>query len=180
MSPARKETIAEGTLLYRLLMGSVIWTARPLWRYGLAVVLVGEDPASAVYVRSKGRATVEVGMNSYEHRLPAETSQAELLALIAPRPLYVADAVEDIWCDPDSEYLSCASAGDAYMLLGGRGFVAHRSRLGRWSGVITAGVIVFQVLVGGDGKKLRAAFLAPVVRERRTCRCPVKKWLILH
>lgn len=50
---------------------------------GLAVVLVGEDPASAVYVRSKGRATVEVGMNSYEHRLPAQTSQAELLALIA-------------------------------------------------------------------------------------------------
>lgn len=50
---------------------------------GLAVVLVGEDPASAVYVRSKGRATVEVGMNSYEHRLPAETSQQELLALIA-------------------------------------------------------------------------------------------------
>ena len=50
---------------------------------GLAVVLVGEDPASAVYVRSKGRATVEVGMNSYEHRLPAETSQEELLALIA-------------------------------------------------------------------------------------------------
>ncbi len=50
---------------------------------GLAVVLVGEDPASSVYVRSKGRATVEVGMNSYEHRLPAETSQAELLALIA-------------------------------------------------------------------------------------------------
>lgn len=50
---------------------------------GLAVVLVGEDPASAVYVRSKGRATVEVGMNSYEHRLPAETSLQELLALIA-------------------------------------------------------------------------------------------------
>ena len=50
---------------------------------GLAVVLVGEDPASSVYVRSKGRATVEVGMNSYEHRLPAGTSQDELLALIA-------------------------------------------------------------------------------------------------
>ncbi|MDO5622260.1 MAG: bifunctional methylenetetrahydrofolate dehydrogenase/methenyltetrahydrofolate cyclohydrolase FolD [Paracoccus sp. (in: a-proteobacteria)] len=49
---------------------------------GLAVVLVGEDPASQVYVRSKGKMTVEVGMNSYEHRLPAETSQAELLALI--------------------------------------------------------------------------------------------------
>ncbi len=49
---------------------------------GLAVVLVGEDPASQVYVRSKGKLTVEVGMNSFEHRLPAETSEAELLALI--------------------------------------------------------------------------------------------------
>ena len=49
---------------------------------GLAVVLVGEDPASEVYVRSKGKQTVEVGMNSYEHKLPAETSEAELLALI--------------------------------------------------------------------------------------------------
>ncbi|WP_413870800.1 bifunctional methylenetetrahydrofolate dehydrogenase/methenyltetrahydrofolate cyclohydrolase FolD [Albidovulum sp.] len=50
---------------------------------GLAVVLVGEDPASEVYVRSKGKSTLEAGMNSYEHRLPAETSEAELLALIA-------------------------------------------------------------------------------------------------
>ena len=50
---------------------------------GLAVVLVGEDPASSVYVRSKGRATVEVGMESFQHRLPAETSQEDLLALIA-------------------------------------------------------------------------------------------------
>ena len=49
---------------------------------GLAVVLVGEDPASQVYVRSKGRMTHEVGMNSFEHRLPAETSQDDLLALI--------------------------------------------------------------------------------------------------
>ncbi|MEN8837171.1 MAG: bifunctional methylenetetrahydrofolate dehydrogenase/methenyltetrahydrofolate cyclohydrolase FolD [Celeribacter marinus] len=50
---------------------------------GLAVVLVGDDPASEVYVRSKGKLTVEVGMNSYEHRLPAETAEADLLALIA-------------------------------------------------------------------------------------------------
>jgi methylenetetrahydrofolate dehydrogenase (NADP+)/methenyltetrahydrofolate cyclohydrolase len=49
---------------------------------GLAVVLVGEDPASQVYVRSKGKQTVEVGMNSYEHKLDAETSEAALLALI--------------------------------------------------------------------------------------------------
>lgn len=49
---------------------------------GLAVVLVGEDPASQVYVRSKGKQTVEVGMNSYEHKLDASTSEADLLALI--------------------------------------------------------------------------------------------------
>jgi methylenetetrahydrofolate dehydrogenase (NADP+)/methenyltetrahydrofolate cyclohydrolase len=49
---------------------------------GLAVVLVGEDPASQVYVRSKGKQTVEVGMNSYEHKLAADTSEADLLALI--------------------------------------------------------------------------------------------------
>ncbi len=49
---------------------------------GLAVVLVGDDPASGVYVRSKGRQTVEAGMNSFEHRLDARASEAELLALI--------------------------------------------------------------------------------------------------
>lgn len=49
---------------------------------GLAVVLVGEDPASQVYVGAKGKQTVEVGMASFEHRLPAGTSEAELLALI--------------------------------------------------------------------------------------------------
>ncbi|MDN5569110.1 MAG: bifunctional methylenetetrahydrofolate dehydrogenase/methenyltetrahydrofolate cyclohydrolase, partial [Paracoccus sp. (in: a-proteobacteria)] len=50
---------------------------------GLAVVLVGEDPASQVYVRSKGRMTKEVGMASFEHKLPADTAQDDLLALIA-------------------------------------------------------------------------------------------------
>jgi methylenetetrahydrofolate dehydrogenase (NADP+)/methenyltetrahydrofolate cyclohydrolase len=49
---------------------------------GLAVVLVGEDPASQVYVRNKGRMTVEAGMQSFEHRLSAETSEADLLALV--------------------------------------------------------------------------------------------------
>jgi methylenetetrahydrofolate dehydrogenase (NADP+)/methenyltetrahydrofolate cyclohydrolase len=49
---------------------------------GLAVVLVGEDPASAVYVRSKGRACEEAGMHSETVRLPAETPEAELLATI--------------------------------------------------------------------------------------------------
>ena len=49
---------------------------------GLAVVLVGMDPASQVYVKNKHASTVEVGMNSYEHRLPVDTSEANLLALI--------------------------------------------------------------------------------------------------
>jgi len=49
---------------------------------GLAAVLVGEDPASAVYVRSKGKMTREAGMESFEHRLPADTDQATLLTLV--------------------------------------------------------------------------------------------------
>jgi methylenetetrahydrofolate dehydrogenase (NADP+)/methenyltetrahydrofolate cyclohydrolase len=50
---------------------------------GLATVLVGEDPASGVYVRSKGKATGEAGMESVSHSLSAEVSEAELLALVA-------------------------------------------------------------------------------------------------
>lgn len=50
---------------------------------GLAVVLVGENPASQVYVRSKAKQTVEAGMLSFEHRLPVDTSQDTLLRLIA-------------------------------------------------------------------------------------------------
>jgi methylenetetrahydrofolate dehydrogenase (NADP+)/methenyltetrahydrofolate cyclohydrolase len=50
---------------------------------GLAVVLVGENPASAVYVRNKGKQTVEAGMNSFEHKLSESVSEAELLALVA-------------------------------------------------------------------------------------------------
>ncbi len=49
---------------------------------GLAVVLVGEDPASQVYVRNKRKQTVEAGMQSFEHSLPADTSEADLLALV--------------------------------------------------------------------------------------------------
>lgn len=49
---------------------------------GLAVVLVGEDPASQVYVRNKGKQTLEAGMQSFEHKLPDTTSQDELMKLI--------------------------------------------------------------------------------------------------
>jgi methylenetetrahydrofolate dehydrogenase (NADP+)/methenyltetrahydrofolate cyclohydrolase len=50
---------------------------------GLAVVIVGEDPASQLYVKNKARQTVEVGMRSFAHTLPASTSEAELLGLVA-------------------------------------------------------------------------------------------------
>lgn len=49
---------------------------------GLAVVLVGEDPASKVYVKNKGEQTKEAGMNSWEYKLPAETSEADILAVV--------------------------------------------------------------------------------------------------
>ncbi len=49
---------------------------------GLAVVLVGDDPASQVYVRNKGKQTVEAGMASFEHKLPADTTQADLIELV--------------------------------------------------------------------------------------------------
>ena len=49
---------------------------------GLAVILVGEDPASQVYVRNKGKQTIEAGMNSYEHKLDASTSRETLLTLV--------------------------------------------------------------------------------------------------
>ena len=61
---------------------------------GLAVVLVGDDPASGVYVRAKGRATREAGMESFEHRLPATAAQGELLALVGA--LNDDDAVDGI------------------------------------------------------------------------------------
>ena len=61
---------------------------------GLAVVLVGEDPASQVYVRNKAKQTREIGMASFEHRLPADTPEADLLALVAQ--LNADDAVDGI------------------------------------------------------------------------------------
>jgi len=61
---------------------------------GLATILVGEDPASAVYVRSKGKATAEAGMESYSHQLPVSTSQAELLDLVGQ--LNADDSVDGI------------------------------------------------------------------------------------
>ncbi len=63
---------------------------------GLAVVLVGEDPASEVYVAAKHKQTVEVGMASFEHKLPADVSEEELFALIDK--LNADDSVHGILC----------------------------------------------------------------------------------
>ena len=77
--------VAEGVAAFRSETGVVP---------GLAVVLVGEDPASAVYVRNKGKQTLEVGMASFEHKLPAETTQSDLIALV--ERLNADDAVDGI------------------------------------------------------------------------------------
>ena len=72
---------------------------------GLAVVLVGEDPASQVYVRNKGRQTVEAGMASFEHKLDADVSEADLFALIDR--LNADPAVHGILCQfPVPDHLS--------------------------------------------------------------------------
>ena len=60
------------------------WVAAGNEPPGLATVLVGEDPASAVYVGGKQKATHEVGMQGFDHRLAADTPQAEVEALLAP------------------------------------------------------------------------------------------------
>jgi methylenetetrahydrofolate dehydrogenase (NADP+)/methenyltetrahydrofolate cyclohydrolase len=70
---ALREEVAKEVARFRVATGRVP---------GLATVLVGEDPASAVYVRSKGRATLEAGMLSFEHKLPADTNEVDLLALV--------------------------------------------------------------------------------------------------
>lgn len=106
---------------------------------GLAVVLVGEDPASQVYVRNKQKSTIEAGMNSFEHRLPADTSQEDLLATVAslnadpavdgilvqlplPGELDENAVIQAIDPDKDVDGFTTASAGR--LLTGLPGFVA--------------------------------------------------------
>ncbi len=75
------KAFAEG-LRQRVSEQAAAFAAEAGRKAGLAVVLVGEDPASQVYVRNKGKQTIAAGMASFEHRLPAETPEAELLALV--------------------------------------------------------------------------------------------------
>jgi methylenetetrahydrofolate dehydrogenase (NADP+)/methenyltetrahydrofolate cyclohydrolase len=81
-------TIIDGTAMADRLRARIAEKAAELIKShgvtpGLAVVLVGEDPASKVYVSSKGKATLAAGMASFEHKLPADVPEAELLALVA-------------------------------------------------------------------------------------------------
>lgn len=80
-------TIIDGKAFAAMLRGRVAELAASFEgqagrKAGLAVVLVGEDPASQVYVASKARQTIQCGMLSFEHRLPADTLQSDLLALV--------------------------------------------------------------------------------------------------
>ena len=105
---------------------------------GLAVVLVGEDPASAVYVRSKGKATTEAGMLSFEHRLAADASQADLLALVAslnadpavdgilvqlPLPRQIDEAAVIAAIDPDKDVDGFHAINAGRLATGQDGFV---------------------------------------------------------
>lgn len=79
--------IIDGKAYAEGLRARIAWAVKELkakhgFIPGLAVVLVGEDAASKVYVANKARQTVEVGMNSWEHKLPAATPEADLLALV--------------------------------------------------------------------------------------------------
>ncbi len=138
---------------------------------GLAVVLVGEDPASQVYVRSKHKATLEAGMASFEHRLDAQTSQAELEALVEtlnadplvdgilvqlplPGTLDEQAVVARISPDKDVDGLTPLSSGRLALGLPGLvpctplgSLMLLKERLGRLSG-LDAVVIGRSILVG--------------------------------
>ena len=160
-----------GTLRARVGEQARAFEAEAGRKAGLAVVLVGEDPASQVYVRSKGKATLEAGMNSFEHKLPADTSQADLMALVAqlnadpavdgilvqlplPAGLDEKAVIETIDPDKDVDGLTPISAGR--LALGIAGLVPctplgcvmlAKDRLGDLTG-LDAVVIGRSVLVG--------------------------------
>ena len=105
---------------------------------GLAVVLVGEDPASQVYVRSKGKQTLAAGMASFEHKLPENTSEDDLLALVdrlngddavdgilvqLPLPDHIDEHKIIAAIDPDKDVDGFHVANAGRLAVGQRGFV---------------------------------------------------------
>jgi len=106
---------------------------------GLAVVLVGDDAASQIYVRSKNKATIEAGMASFEHRLPDTTSEAELIALVEelngddrvdgilvqlPLPAGVDDKAVIAAIDPDKDVDGFHIANAGRLAVGEEGLVS--------------------------------------------------------
>ena len=105
---------------------------------GLAVVLVGEDPASAVYVRSKGKAVKAAGMEGFEYRFPADVSQDQLLALVdrlnadanvdgilvqLPLPAHIDERVVTTRIDPDKDVDGFHPVNAGRLATGLNGFV---------------------------------------------------------
>lgn len=105
---------------------------------GLAVVIVGEDPASQVYVRNKVKQTAETGMRSFHHELPAETSQEELLAKVTelntdpavngilvqlPLPKHIDEAAVIAAIDPAKDVDGFHVVNSGLLATGGRGMV---------------------------------------------------------
>lgn len=105
---------------------------------GLAVVLVGDDPASAVYVRSKGKATREAGMESFEHKLPATATEGELLVLVdtlnadpaidgilvqLPLPSHIDETAIITRIDPDKDVDGFSPVNAGRLAIGLEGFV---------------------------------------------------------
>jgi methylenetetrahydrofolate dehydrogenase (NADP+) / methenyltetrahydrofolate cyclohydrolase len=119
---------AAAALRQRVAHAASFFAARTGRKAGLATVLVGEDPASSVYIRSKRAATAEAGMDSYHHALPASTGEEELLALIGklnadpavdgilvqlplPSPLDAARVIAAIDPDKDVDGFHVVNAG---------------------------------------------------------------------
>jgi len=117
---------------------TTIFTAAAGRAPGLAVVLVGDDPASAVYVRSKHKACIEAGMASFEHRLPVATTQADLVALVKalnadgavdgilvqlPLPAHIDENVIIATIDPDKDVDGFHPVNAGRLATGLHGFV---------------------------------------------------------
>ncbi len=131
---------AAAAVIETVKAGAAALAARTGVRPGLAVVIVGEDPASQVYVASKGRMAESCGFTSVTHTLPADTAQADLLALVAslnadptihgillqlplPKPLDPLPIIATIAPEKDVDGLNEVNAGRVALGDIGRAFV---------------------------------------------------------
>ena len=132
--------LAAATVIEAVKTGAAALETRTGVTPGLAVVIVGEDPASQVYVASKGRMAESCGFKSVTHRLPAETAESDLLALVAalnadptihgillqlplPKPLDPLPVIRTIAPEKDVDGLNEANAGRVALGDFGRAFV---------------------------------------------------------